>query len=82
MGLRNEAVVNYLTRCQLVHGASAYGGMLNRASLRHCTTMLEDDVRAVLQVIIDHGADEDRVPLCYLPLRVGSASARTGNYRR
>ena len=62
----------YLMRCQLVHGASTYGGKLNRTSLRRCTTMLEHLVRAVLQVLIDHGADEDWGSLCYPPMRPGS----------
>ncbi len=59
----------YLMRCQLVHGAATYGGKLNRTSLKHCSVMLDHVVRAVSQIMIDHGADEDWGVLCYPPLR-------------
>jgi hypothetical protein len=72
----------YLMRCQLVHGASTYGGKLNRTSLKHCATMQDHLVRAVLEVIIDHGADEDWGPLCYPPVRAGVESGKTRKYRR
>lgn len=57
----------YLLRCQLVHGAATCGSQLNREALRHCTTMLGHLLPAMLQVWIDHGADEDWGPLCYPP---------------
>lgn len=65
-----EAVVEhiYLLRCQLVHGAATYGSQLNRASLRHCTTMLGHLLQACLCVYVEHGSDHDWGPMCYPPL--------------
>lgn len=59
----------YLLRCQLIHGAATCGGKLNRRPLKHCTTMLQHLLMAVLLVYIEHGADEDWGELCYPPLR-------------
>jgi len=59
----------YLMRCQLVHGAATYGGKLNRTSLRHCVTIMQRLLPALLLVWIDHGADEDWGPMCYPPLK-------------
>jgi len=58
----------YLMRCQLVHGAATYGGKLNRTALRRCSTMLGHLLRAMLVVMIDHGADEDWGIMCYPPI--------------
>jgi hypothetical protein len=58
----------YFQRCQLVHGAATFDSQLNRASLRHCSTMLGHLLPALLLAIIDHGADEDWGALCYPPL--------------
>jgi hypothetical protein len=58
----------YLLRCQLLHGAATYGSRLNRMALRNCTTMADKLVPAVMQVWIDHGADEDWGLLCYPPI--------------
>jgi hypothetical protein len=58
----------YVMRCQLVHGAATYGGKLNRTSLKHCVTMIQKVLPALLLVWIDHGADEDWGPMCYPPL--------------
>ncbi len=55
-------------RCQLVHGAATYAGKLNRTSLKHCVTMMQQLLPALLLVWIDHGADEDWGPMCYPPL--------------
>ncbi len=60
----------YVMRCQLIHGAATYGGKLNRASLRHCVTMLQRLLPAILSVWINHGADEDWGPMCYPPQRM------------
>ena len=57
----------YLIRCQLIHGAATYGGKLNRASLRHCSTMLALLLQAMLLIMVDHGADEDWGTMCYPP---------------
>ena len=58
----------YMIRCQLVHGAATHGGQLNRASLRHCVTMLGHLMRPTLLILIDHGADEDWGIMCYPPM--------------
>ncbi len=58
----------YLLRCQLAHGAATCGGKLNRTALKHCTIMMTRLLPAVLNVWIDHGADEDWGPMCYPPL--------------
>lgn len=59
----------YFLRCQLVHGASTYGGKLNRTSLKRCVWMLQKLLPAFLTVWIEHGADEDWGTLCYPPLK-------------
>jgi hypothetical protein len=64
----------YVMRCQLVHGAATYGGKLNRTSLKHCVTIMQRLLPALLLVWIDHGTDEDWGPMCYPPL-----SASNGN---
>ena len=61
----------YLLRCQLVHGAATYGSKLNRGSLRRCCIMLDHLLTAVMNVIIDCGADEDWGPMCYPPVGQG-----------
>ena len=58
----------YVMRCQLVHGAATYGGKLNRTSLKHCVTMMQRLLPAMLLVWIDHGADEDWGLMCYPPV--------------
>ncbi len=68
----------YLMRCQLVHGAATYGGQLNRTSLRHCVWMLQHLISAMLNVWIDHGADEDWGHMCYPPL--GSEQRAPGSW--
>ena len=57
----------YLLRCQLTHGAATFGGMLNRTASRHCSTMLQHPLPAIILVIADHGADEDWGETCYPP---------------
>tara|TARA_B100000530_G_scaffold208576_1_gene133414 strand:+ start:1010 stop:1687 length:678 start_codon:yes stop_codon:yes gene_type:complete len=57
----------YQIRCQLIHGAATYNGKLNRRSLKRCVMMLEHVMISVLQVWIDHGADQDWGPMCYPP---------------
>ena len=59
----------YLLRCQLVHGAATCNSGLNRTAVRRCSTMLGHVLRAVLQVWIDHGADEDWGTMCYPPMK-------------
>jgi len=65
----------HLMRCQLVHGAATYGGKLNRTSLRHCVTMMQRLLPALLLVWIDHGADEDWGPMCYPPVKTRGGPA-------
>jgi hypothetical protein len=62
----------YLLRCQLIHGASTFGGKFNRTALRRSTQMLGHLLPAVLLVIIDQGADVDWGLLCYPPMESGS----------
>ncbi|MFA9478234.1 hypothetical protein ACERK3_07985 [Phycisphaerales bacterium AB-hyl4] len=57
----------YLLRCQLLHGAATYNSKLNRTSMRRCTTMLGHLLPALMEVWIDHGAEEDWGPMCYPP---------------
>lgn len=64
----------YLMRCQLVHGASTYGGKLNRTSLRHCVGMLRHLVLVFLQVWIEGGSEEDWGIMCYPPQRSTTSS--------
>lgn len=59
----------YLLRCQLVHGAATYNSSLNRIAIRHCYLALDHLLRAILQVWIKWGVDEDWGVLCYPPLR-------------
>jgi len=72
----------YVMRCQLVHGAATYGGELNRTSLKHCVTMMQRLLPALLLVWIDHGADENWGEMCYPPVNVktmrGPVPARSG----
>lgn len=72
----------YVMRCQLVHGAATYGGKLNRTSLKHCVTMMQRLLPALLLVWIDHGADEDWGPMCYPPMGALPGSASDGNGSR
>ena len=67
----------YFLRCQLTHGAATCGSRLNRTALKHCTTMLGWLLPAILQVWIDHGADEDWGPMCYAPLSNKSVARNT-----
>jgi hypothetical protein len=69
-GMILERVVEriYLLRCQLVHGASTFGGKLNRATLQRCVTMLQHVLQAALLVIIDHGDGEYWGDMCYPPI--------------
>ena len=62
----------YFLRCQLTHGAATCGSRLNRSALKHCVTMMSRLLPAILQVWIDHGADEDWGPMCYPPTQVAA----------
>ncbi len=56
-------------RGQIVHGAATRGSRLNRESLRRCRKVLESLLPVVLQLIIEHRADDNWPPLCYPPIR-------------
>jgi hypothetical protein len=71
----------YLLRCQLVHGAATCGGKLNRVSLRRVSGMLEHLLKAILLVVIDHGAEEDWGELCYPPLEYGDVVSESNRKR-
>lgn len=55
-------------RGQIVHGAATRGSSLNRESLNRCRAVLEALLPVVLQLIIEHRADDDWPPLCYPPI--------------
>ena len=57
-----------LLRGQIVHGAATRGSRLNRQSLQRCRKVLEALLPAVLQLVIEHRADDDWPPLCYPPI--------------
>lgn len=57
----------YLVRCQLVHGAATFRGAKNREAVRLCVDVFDPLLIAMLNVWIDHGADEDWGKLCYPP---------------
>ena len=71
----------YLQRCQLIHGAATFGGKLNRATLRRTTQMLGHLLPAVLQVLIDYGADADWGALCYPPMQANPDARNGVKYR-
>jgi hypothetical protein len=56
-------------RGQIVHGAATRGSSLNRESLNRCRTILEALLPVILQLVIEHRADDDWPPLCYPPIR-------------
>jgi len=56
-------------RGQIVHGAASRGSSLNRESLNRCRRVLETLLPIVLQLVIEHRADDDWPPLCYPPIR-------------
>ena len=58
--------------------AATYGGKLNRISLKHCVTMMQRLLPALLAVWIDRGADEDWGPMCYPPVKMLRESASGG----
>jgi len=59
----------YLLRCQLVHGASTFGGRENRHAVRRSARLLELLLPEVAIVIIDGAWEGDWDGLCYPPVR-------------
>jgi hypothetical protein len=57
-----------------------YGSKLNRTSLKHCVTMMQRLLPALLLVWIDHGANEDWGPMCYPQLYAAPKVAPRSNY--
>ena len=55
-------------RGQIAHGAATRGSKLNRETLSRCRTILERLLPVVLQLVIEHRADNDWPPLCYPPI--------------
>jgi len=55
-------------RGQIVHGAATRGSRLNRQSPQRCRKVLEALLPVVLQLVIEHRADDDWPPLCYPPI--------------
>ena len=58
----------YVVRCQLIHGASTFGGRVNRPSVSRCASLLHHIVIAFLVVIIERGYSMDWGDLCYPPI--------------
>jgi len=56
-------------RGQIVHGAATRGSKLNRETLSRCRAILEKLLPVVLQLVIEHRADDDWPPLCYPPIQ-------------
>jgi len=56
-------------RGQIAHGGATRGSDLNRESLSRCRNVLESLLPVVLQLVIEHRADDDWPPLCYPPIR-------------
>jgi hypothetical protein len=55
-------------RGQIVHGAATRGSKLNRESLQRCRKVLESLLPVILQLVIEHRADDEWPPLCYPPV--------------
>jgi hypothetical protein len=51
-------------RGQIVHGAATRGSRLNRQSLQRCRKVLEGLLPGVLQLVIEHRADDNWPTLC------------------
>ena len=66
----------YFLRCQLTHGAATCGSGLNRSAVKHCLMMMRWLLPAILDVWIDHGADEDWGPMCYPPMQQASFAVK------
>lgn len=58
----------YLLRCQLIHGASTYGSLVNRANVKICESLLAEFVPIVFCIMMDDHIDHDYGKLCYPPL--------------
>ena len=56
-------------RGQIVHRAATRGSKLNRESLDRSRKVLESLLSVVLQLLIEHRADDDWPPLCYPPIK-------------
>ena len=56
-------------RGQIAHGAATQGSRLNRTTLNRCCRILEDLLPLILQLVIEHRADENWPPLCYPPIQ-------------
>lgn len=55
-------------RGQIAHGAATRGSRLNRTTLSRCCRILEDLLPVILQLVIEHRADDNWPPLCYPPI--------------
>ena len=58
----------YLLRCQLIHGASTYGSIVNRSNVKTCEALLAEFVPIVFCIMMDDHIDHDYGKLCYPPL--------------
>jgi hypothetical protein len=58
----------YVLRGQLMHGAATGGGKLNRQTLKYSLWLLQLLVPLVIQIVMEHGANDDWRDLCYPPV--------------
>jgi hypothetical protein len=59
----------YVLRGQIVHGASTGGSSLNRPFLKYSLELLALMVPLIIEIIIEHGCNDDWPDLCYPPIR-------------
>ena len=57
----------YIMRLQLFHGGATFGSRVNRKTLQLCEVILRHLMQAILEVMIDCGADADWGEFAYPP---------------
>jgi hypothetical protein len=63
----------YVLRGQIVHGAATRGSRLNRDALGPAVEVLEAFLGPILHLSIEHGANDEWLPLCYPPIEESTA---------
>jgi hypothetical protein len=59
----------YVMRNQVFHGASTKGSHLNRRTLTQSTGLLADLLPAMVEIMIDNGAEQDWGKICFPPVK-------------
>ena len=59
----------YVLRGQIVHGASTGGSKLNRSSLKYAFELLALMVPPMIEIVIEHGCNDEWPELCYPPVK-------------